>query len=137
MILSQVMWTFLFSALLTVVVASTDVTFGVSSNAKLPAWLTIHKDREKMSQYMELARQRHSEAVQKARDSYFHGSAAEGESFSLDSLEFDEYEVKASGSIPDFVSELERKCFVTWVFFRLTSSYPITSVSAASVVMTS
>ncbi len=61
---------------------------------------------------MELAKQRHLESIQKARDAYFHGGSSET-SFSLDSLLFDEREIHAAGSIPDFVDELERKCFTT------------------------
>jgi tetratricopeptide (TPR) repeat protein len=107
-----------------VAASSSDAVFGVSKSSKLPEWLTIHKDREKMSEYMELARQRHVESVQKAREAYFHGNVAPVEASAssssylpppppIDSLTLDEYEIKAAGSIPDFVDELERKLFVT------------------------
>jgi tetratricopeptide (TPR) repeat protein len=100
--------------------ASSDTAFGLgnkSKGGKVPEWISIHRDREKLSQYMDLARQRHSESIQNAGDAYFHGAPSEdpssSSSFSLDSLEFDERDIQAAGSIPDFADELERKCFVT------------------------
>lgn len=96
---------------------SSDTTFGVPSAAKgkIPDWISIHKDKEKLSQYLDLARRRHVESIQKARDSYFHGGPSpDGDSqFSLDALKFDEYDIRAAGSLPDFSDELERQCFVT------------------------
>lgn len=92
--------------------ASSDTAFGLGKG-KVPEWISIHRDREKLSQYMDLARQRHVESIQKARDAYFHGGPSDDSAFSLDSLQFDERKIQAAGSIPDFVDELDRKCFVT------------------------
>jgi hypothetical protein len=66
-----------------------------------------------MAKYMELVCQRHAESIQKARDSYFHGSALSNSAFPIDALKLEEYEVKAAGSIPNFLTELERKLMVT------------------------
>jgi tetratricopeptide (TPR) repeat protein len=96
-----------------VVSASADATsFGVAKSSKLPGWLSVHNDRELMSQLMGLARHRHNEAIQKARSAYFHGRGKASDDSSSSQI-LDEYEVKASGKIPDFITELERRLFVT------------------------
>jgi len=78
-----------------------------------------------MTQYLEFAKQRHAESIQKARDAYFffpggeqsvenRGSTTEEPAESLlEKLEFDEYDIRAAGTLPDFSNELERRCFVT------------------------
>ncbi|CAJ1945159.1 unnamed protein product [Cylindrotheca closterium] len=98
--------------------ASADtVRPSVSLSSKLPGWLTVQNDRELLSDLMNQARQRHHEAIQKARASYFHGPATElskkESEKSLESQILDEYEVHANGKIPDFDTELERRLFVT------------------------
>lgn len=91
--------------------ASGDTSpFGVSKSSKLPGWLSVKSDRKLIGNLMEVARHRHNEAIQKARSSYFHGPVKpSGDSSQL----LDEYEVKASGKIPDFDMELDRRLFVT------------------------
>jgi tetratricopeptide (TPR) repeat protein len=97
-----------------VVTASSDLAWGTTSpSGKLPPWLSIHRDKEKMSEYLQLARDRHLASIQKARDAYFHGGPKESSAFDLDKLLFDERNIEAAGTIPDFVDELERRCFVT------------------------
>lgn len=111
--------------------ASSDITsFGIPSSAssstsyskKIPEWISIHNDKEKLSRYLDFARERHVESIQKARDAYFSfpgrtqestTATTDATSFSLQDLEFDEYLIKAAGSLPDFGDELERHCFVT------------------------
>ncbi|KAL3928597.1 MAG: hypothetical protein SGBAC_012580 [Bacillariaceae sp.] len=100
------------------VAASADlVAPSFSQTSKLPGWLTVQNDREVFSELMNQARQRHNDDIQKARASYFHGPATESSKMesekSLSSQILDEYEVKASGKIPDFDTELERRLFVT------------------------
>ena len=97
----------------------TSSSFGIlNKKAKLPSWSKIQKDREKMAEYMELARQHHALCIQRAQANYYHGKAAVDASFDFGSLKFDDYAVKAAGSIPDFFEDLERKLFATSLFSR-------------------
>ena len=80
-----------------------------------------------MKTLLSAAKQRHGEAIENARNAYFHGPGIvddddsnnnddddynKGKKF-LSNLILDEYEVKANGKIPDFDGELERRLFVT------------------------
>ena len=99
-------------AAVVVVSASDNQVFGSTSTAKLPSWLTVHKNRDTMSKYMELARQRHAESIQKAKDNYFHGACTSSPTGTATTI-LDDYQIQAAGSLPDFETELERRLFVT------------------------
>eukprot|EP00980_Cylindrotheca_fusiformis_P004851 scaffold1034_cov127-Cylindrotheca_fusiformis.AAC.32 len=117
MISSESIFFLLLVAIATAAVSSasadtTSVAMGVPKSTKLPGWLTVHKDRELMGHLLETARLRHKEAIEKARASYFHGPGTSGTDDQPQKV-LDEYQVRASGKIPDFDTELERRLFVT------------------------
>lgn len=86
-----------------------------SSNANVPrpGWLNV--DRSTIEEYMELARQRHAQAIQKAKNSYNIGAATKypPDQSILSHVRLKAHVVESSGRLPDFQEELEKKLFVT------------------------
>ena len=107
----------------------------------LPAWLEIQHHPNILNTFITLARQRHVEAIQKAKEAYHHfhhhhhhhhhhhpttpgvqdmkengNEDRQGktkESLRLTSLRWEEYTITSGNNLPDFSSELERKIYVT------------------------
>jgi tetratricopeptide (TPR) repeat protein len=99
------------------VTAATPPVAATSSSrttVKRPDWLDV--DRVTMEQYMELAKQRHREAIAKAREAY---NVLESPDFFepdqslLSQLALKPRIVESSGRLPDFHDELDKKLFVT------------------------
>ncbi|CAB9530216.1 P4Hc [Seminavis robusta] len=95
----------------TLVVEGSSGTSG--NNVKRPDWLDV--DRVTIQEYMDLARQRHKEAIAKARESY---NILEAPGYTpdedlLSQLHLKPRIVKSSGGLPDFQDELDKKLFVT------------------------
>lgn len=83
-----------------------------------PSWMKL--DRETLREYMELARQKHSKAVQSAQDAYFYhknnaDDATATASSEIGSVEVDRRSVQppAGWSLPDFAKDLQNEIKVT------------------------
>lgn len=91
-----------------------------ASALKRPEWLS-HVDRFKLEEYMDVAKQRHDNAVREALRDYDVGSPTTlteeelaQEKTLMENLKLHEYGIKAPGRIPDFHDELgDAPVFVT------------------------
>lgn len=87
-----------------------------------PEWFTP-MDHDTLQPFLELARQRHDEAVQKARESYYHIDPSSSNQNTddeilvdediLSSLSFDELSIQSTQRLPDFHEELNSTIYVT------------------------
>jgi tetratricopeptide (TPR) repeat protein len=86
---------------------------GSKHEVKRPDWLDV--DRVTIEQYMELAKQRHREAIAKARQAYnvLEAPGFEPDQSLLSQLALKPRIVQSSGRLPDFQDELDKKLFVT------------------------
>jgi hypothetical protein len=111
MALNFLIWRFLLAA----AAVHGSSTFPDSANAKVkrPGWLSV--DRDTIQQYMDLARQRHSKAINKAQTAYDIESATKysADEDLLSHLHLKPFSVYCSGKLPDFQEELKKILFVT------------------------
>jgi len=104
--------------LLAVLIAISAIS--LVSAVKRPDWLQ-HVDRFKLEEYMNVAKQRHDNAVREALQEYDVGSPStlneeelSKEKTLIENLKLTEYSINAPGRIPDFHDELgEAPVFVT------------------------
>lgn len=95
-------------------VSTTEAGASPASNVKKPSWLNV--DRDTVQQYMDLARQRHQAAIDKARSNYNLAEAPQqytADEDVLSQLHLKPYKIQATGNLPDFQEELDKQIFVT------------------------
>ena len=83
-----------------------------STLPKKPDWLKV--DQATIQEYMDLARQRHKQAIATARENYNVKDATQypADESLLSSLQLKPMLVKSSGRLPDFQDELDKQLFV-------------------------